>query len=112
MNASIAQKGFISLALLQSLIYLAFAVSIFLALDKSHEVSRLNGLIPLGMAAVMLSGLWVYLKRPKLGGLIVLVAAALSAAMTFWTLFTPVLAIVSVVFWAMSYRTRRGTTAA
>lgn len=103
MNASVAWRGFIGTAVVQALFYLVFAVSLFLGMEE-EGVSRLNGLFPLGIAAVIGVGLGLYRKWPLRGGILTLVVVLAAGGVTFWSIFTPILAVLTAVFWVIAFR--------
>ena len=105
MNSPMVPKAFIGIAALQAAFYLAFAVGLFLGMED--DVNRLNGLIPLGIVAAIAVGLWLHRERPVPGGILALVAVVFAGVLTFWTIFTPILAVLTLALWFASWRGRR-----
>ena len=113
MNRSLAQKGFLVVALLLTAFYLFLGVSNALINQEPTFVERfgafwggvLGSLIGFIPAALIAAGLWLQRRAPVRGGILVLVAAVPVAVGMYWTVFGPLLALLLVVFWIS--RTRR-----
>ena len=92
-----AWKRFLSIGTILAAFYLFLGLGTLLGRDDPYGVVRLNGLIPVGFAALTAAGLWLCWMRPRIGVVLALLGAIPAAAMTVWSLFTPVLAAALLV---------------
>ena len=101
-KVSVARKGFIGLAAIQALLYLAFAMMLFLGVGD--DTTRLWGLCITGITLAIVGGLWLHRKWSIRGDALALVAIILAGAITWWSILTPILALLAVAFWLLSWR--------
>lgn len=111
MNTSMTQKGYLGVAVLLAVLYIAVGVSAFFGEGREKDVrdygrlgASMIGFIPAGIIVV---GLWIKRRSPMLGGILVLVGAVPLAIAMFWTIFMPVLALLMVVFWVAARRSAK-----
>ena len=112
MNRSLAQKGFLGVALLLTAFYVFLGVSNAVINQEPTFVERfgafwggvLGSLIGFIPAALIAAGLWLQRRAPVRGGILVLVAAVPVAVGMYWTVFAPMLALLLLIFWVSRMR--------
>ena len=111
MNASVAQKFFICIALVLAGLSVAVGVSDFLAAEDSwiiQHAGRTPAVLMAVYPAIMIAaGLGIYLRSRLLGGGIVSAGAIAFGVLMSWTIFVPILALVAVALWAVVFRAAR-----
>ena len=97
-NASLAQRGFVGLALLLVALSVAVSLSNALAADDAWVIEtngRLRAVMQtLSPGLVILAGLVASLRMPLVGGMVALAGAAVFATMMWWTVLIPMLALL------------------
>ena len=111
MNASVAQKFFICIALVLAGLSVAVGVSDFLAAEDSwiiQHAGRTPAVLMAVYPAIMIAaGLGIYLRSRLLGGGIVSAGAIAFGVLMSWTILVPILALVAVALWAVVFRAAR-----
>jgi len=97
-NAATARRAFIGVAALLAVIYSAFGLMV-LAGGGGEDTDNAWGLAGLAAAALIAAGLWIERRSPLRGTILVAVGAIPLAVLTFWSVLTPVLAGLIIIFW-------------
>ena len=110
MIAAVKRNGMIVLSGLLGAYYLAMGITVPLGGDwgSTGELAAYGAMVGLG-GVLVFAGLWASGRAPRLAGVSLAVGAALGAAMTFWLIVTPALALLVIVWVVMR---RRGHTPA
>ena len=105
MIAAVKRNGMIVLSGLLGAYYLAMGITVPLGGDwgSTGELAAYDALVGLG-GVLVFAGLWASGRAPRLGRLSLAVGAALGAAMTFWLIVTPVVALLVIVWVVMRRR--------
>ena len=111
-NTSLAQRGFVGIAALMAVLYVALGLSNAFVNQEPSFVSRfgefwggvLGSLIGFVPAVMIVIGLRAQRRSPLLGGILVLIGAAPLAVGMYWTVVGPVLAVLLVILWASRMR--------
>lgn len=112
-NASVAHKGFIGVALVFAALSVTLVLSNALAADDAWVIGEYGRsvavLIGIGPAVTILGGLLASFRAPIVGGIAVSVGAVALAVLLSWTIVVPVLTLVLVSLCLVLVRQRPRT---